>query len=175
MGQRPDPAKLARFGGDIAVYAIPVAAAPLAPPVVRVGDKVLDAARLATLDEADVVELASPTADRATVITFDYPAPQTLRSATIFFPGAATLFDGAGFQPVLEASLDGRHRGARSPTCRCRWRPPRRLRAGDGGPFPGRRHGEAGGGQSRLHAGARRRHGSVRLDRQDQGPAPEPA
>jgi hypothetical protein len=107
MGQRPDPAKLARFGGDIAAYAIPLAAAPLAPPVVRVGDTVLDAARLATLDEADVVELASPTADRATVITFDYPAPQTLRSATIFFPDAATLFDGAGFQPALEASLDG--------------------------------------------------------------------
>jgi hypothetical protein len=152
MGQRPDPAKLARFGGDIAVYAIPVAAAPCAAGGAR-GRQGPRRGQAGDAGRSRCRRAARRRRRPPTVITFDYPAPQTLRSATIFFPGAATLFDGAGFQPVLEASDDGTS-GARSPTCRCRWRPPRRLRAGDGGPLPGRRHGEAGGRQSRLHAGA---------------------
>lgn len=107
MGQRPAPDKLARAGGDIAVYAYPVAAAALPLPAIRAGGKAIDARRLATISEDAAAELPAPTADNPVVITLDYPAPQTIRSATIFAPGAASMFDGAAYQSVLEASDDG--------------------------------------------------------------------
>jgi hypothetical protein len=108
MGQRPDAAKLARHGADIAVYAYPVGAAATLPiPRMQSGDKALDAAKLAAPIEANVVEIAAPAAGQPTIVTLDYPAPQTVRSATIYMPGAATLFDGAGVKPVLESSDDG--------------------------------------------------------------------
>jgi hypothetical protein len=109
MGQRPAADKLARFGADIAVYAYPVEAASLPLPTIRAAGNNLDAARLAQLGEAAVAEIAPPSSDQPAIVTLDYPSPQTVRSATIFFPGAATLFDGAGVQPVLEASDDGAH------------------------------------------------------------------
>ncbi|ALK95435.1 glycoside hydrolase [Massilia sp. WF1] len=109
MGQRPAADKLARCGADIAVYAYPVDTAPLPLPAIRVAGKDLDAARLAQLGEAAVAEIALPSSDKPAIITLDYASPQTVRSATIFFPGVATLFDGAGVQPMLEASIDGAH------------------------------------------------------------------
>ena len=107
MGQRPEAARLPQYGADIAVYAWPVTAAPLPAPTVRVGGTAVDAQQLATLDESDIVELAPPAAGEALVITFDYPAPQTLRSATLFCPGAASIFEGAAYRSTLEASSDG--------------------------------------------------------------------
>jgi hypothetical protein len=107
IGQRPDPDKLARAGGDIAVFAVPAPAQPLPLPAVRADGKALDAATLATRDEADIAEIAAPAEGRPTVITIDYASPQTVRSATLYFPGVATLFDRAAIHPVLEASDDG--------------------------------------------------------------------
>ncbi|HEX8788248.1 MAG TPA: glycosyl hydrolase [Telluria sp.] len=107
MGQRPAEDKVARFGADIAVYAYPDNGAALPLPTIRAADQTLDAAKLALLSEAAVAEIAPPGADKPTIITLDYPSAQTVRSATIFFPGVATLFDGAAVQPVLEASTDG--------------------------------------------------------------------
>jgi hypothetical protein len=108
MGQRPSPDKLARFGGDIAVYAYPVdASATLPAPIIHADGKLLDVGKLALLSENAVAEIAPPTADKPAIIALDYASPQTVRSATIYFPGVATLFDGAGVQPVLEASIDG--------------------------------------------------------------------
>jgi len=109
MGQRPAADKLARFGADIAVYAYPAEAASLPLPTIRAADKSLDAARLAQLGEATVAEIAPPSSDKPAIITLEYPSAQTVRSATIFFPGMATLFDGASVLPVLEASDDGAH------------------------------------------------------------------
>jgi hypothetical protein len=106
MGQRPSPDKLARSGADIAVYAYPAEASALPAPAIRAEGKLLDAGKLAQPGEATVAEIAPPSADKPAIITIDYASPQTVRSATIFFPGAATLFDGAGIQPVLEASAD---------------------------------------------------------------------
>lgn len=110
MGQRPAPDKLARHGAEIAFYAYPLADAastPLPLPVVRTGGQPIDARKLATRDEADIVEIAPPAAGHPAVITLDYPEPQTVRSATIYMPGAASLFEGAAARPVLEASDDG--------------------------------------------------------------------
>jgi hypothetical protein len=107
MGQRPDADKLARQGADIAVYAYPVATHALPLPSIRAGDRTLDAHKLAALGDAAVADLAAPTPDRPVIVTLDYPAPQTVRSATIFAPGAASMFDGAHYTSVLEASDDG--------------------------------------------------------------------
>ena len=106
MGHRPAPDKLARAGGDIAVFAYPVKAAALPAPEVRAGGMAIEASKLAQAGE-DAVDLPAPTADRPVVVTLDYPAPQTIRSATIFAPGAASMFDGAAYASVLEASDDG--------------------------------------------------------------------
>jgi hypothetical protein len=107
MGQRPDADKLARQGADIAVYAYPVATHALPLPSIRAGDRTLDAHKLAALGDAAVADLAAPTPDRPVIVTLDYPAAQTVRSATIFAPGAASMFDGAHYTSVLEASDDG--------------------------------------------------------------------
>jgi hypothetical protein len=108
MGQRPDSKKLAQFGADIAVYAYPVDAPPQRRPMVRLGEKDLDADKLATLGESDIVEIAPPPAEQPVIITLDYPAPQTIRSATLFCPGAASIFEGAAYRSTLEASTDGK-------------------------------------------------------------------
>jgi hypothetical protein len=107
MGQRPDAKALARFGGEIAVYAYPVGQPSIRPPVVRAGGKALDAGKLAMLSETDIVEIAPPSADQPVIVTLDYPAPQTVRSATIFCPGAASIFEGSAYQSALEATTDG--------------------------------------------------------------------
>jgi hypothetical protein len=108
MGQRPDPKTLAQFGGDIGVYAWPVAPESVQLPVVRVGGKTLDAGKLATLDESHIEEIAPPSAGQPVIVTLDYPAPQTVRSATIFCPGAGSIFEGSAYLSTLEASTDGK-------------------------------------------------------------------
>jgi hypothetical protein len=50
-------------------------------------------------------------------VTYSYDAPQTMRSATVFVPGAKVMFRGPTVDPVLEASDDGRH-GASGRYCR---------------------------------------------------------
>lgn len=105
MGALPDPAKTPRFAQDIAVYAWPVTETPLPAPVIRAGAVNLDAKALASLGAGS--DLPPLTADAPVYVTIDYPSPQTIRSATVFFPGAATIFDAATFTPVLEASDDG--------------------------------------------------------------------
>ncbi|MBB3221889.1 glycosyl hydrolase [Pseudoduganella umbonata] len=107
MGHRPDAQKLAQAGADIAAYAWPVEATSGGLPAIRLGEKTLDARKLATVQDGDVVEIAPPAAGEAIVVALDYPAPRTVRSATIFTPGAGNIFEGPAYQSVLEASMDG--------------------------------------------------------------------
>ncbi|MRW88568.1 glycoside hydrolase [Duganella sp. FT80W] len=110
MGQVPDAKTLPHFGADVAVYAYPLAAADAAAvalPAIRAEGQTLDAAKLAALGTG-AVELTQPTADKPLIITLDYDAPQTVRSATVFCPGVATVFEGAAYDTVLEASDDGK-------------------------------------------------------------------
>jgi hypothetical protein len=74
------------------------------------GRQGLDAGRLNTLDEADIVEIARRRRP-AVVITLDYPAPQTIRSATLFFPGAGNRSSRA--RPSIGAGSQRRRRGWR--------------------------------------------------------------
>ena len=105
MGPVPDPDAAPKFGGDIAVYAWPVTTPALPQPVIQTGGKALDAAALAQTGAG--IDLPLPAADKPVIVTLDYAAPQTVRSATLYFPGAASTFDAAGFVPVLESSMDG--------------------------------------------------------------------
>jgi hypothetical protein len=107
IGHRPDPKALARFGDSIGVYAYPAPADALPTPTIRVAGKTVDAAALETLDEGDIVEVAAPAPGESIVITLDYPTPQTVRSATLFFQGVTNIFDRAAYTSTLEASTDG--------------------------------------------------------------------
>ena len=111
-----DPGIAAAMGGkpfvppshyeDVAVLAVPIPAGDeTATPTFADGQgKRLDAAALTDGDPKTTVELPSEGA----AIVVQYPAPQTIRSATLFMPGGAVMFFGSRFAPRLEASEDGR-------------------------------------------------------------------
>ncbi|VXB96751.1 glycosyl hydrolase [Massilia sp. 9I] len=107
MGKRPEQNAVPRFGADIAVYAYRVDAASLAAPTIRVGDQVLDAARLAAPGDGDIPQVGPAPDGAPSIVNIDYPAPQTVRSATVFFPGVGNIFQGHPFEALLEASDDG--------------------------------------------------------------------
>lgn len=117
-----------RHYGDIAVLAFPVAdAKPLPKPTATdVEGNPIDLT-LATDGELDTaIEIKRPNAagpntymdmrsqvaaGKSTgtnpVIALDYGTPQTVRSASIFMPGAAAMFLGSNVKPHLEASDEG--------------------------------------------------------------------
>lgn len=101
----PDP-----YYADIAVLAIPEqAVAPLAAPSAVTGTdgKRVDGAVLTDADWASGVELVEVpgTAPRLEVA---FAREQTVRSVTLFLPGAVSQFTGAPYLPKLEASDDGK-------------------------------------------------------------------
>ena len=104
-GQPPRPAPV--FYSDVAVLALPVAAANPAPPAeARDGaGTLLDAAALANPagKGVDLPRIAGQTP----TLTLTYPAAQAMRSMRLFIPGASGMFTGPAFQPRLEASADG--------------------------------------------------------------------
>jgi hypothetical protein len=93
---------------DIAVIAYPaglpagVAKAKLTGP----GGKPVDGALLADADPNSAVELVAQGSEPVS-LAFEYPAAQTVRSASLFLPGAAAMFVGSTVAPRLEASSDG--------------------------------------------------------------------
>jgi hypothetical protein len=92
---------------DVAVLAVPIAAGSETAAASIVTDGAgqrLDAAALTDGDPKTTIELP---ADGA-VIVVQYPAPQTIRSASLFMPGGSRMFFGSRFAPRLEASEDGR-------------------------------------------------------------------
>ena len=98
-----------QYYADVAVLAFPVVSPGGAPvPSVRIGDgKPMDGAALTDGDLASAVMIDRP-AQGDPSVQFEYSTPQTIRSATLFMPGAASLFSAASFAPVLEASDDAR-------------------------------------------------------------------
>lgn len=97
-----------KYYRDIAVLAYPVQVHALPRPIVRGADgKVLDASALLDEDLATTVQLPGATADKPPMLTLEYSAPVTIRSARLFVPGAKAMFSGAGFAPQLESSTDG--------------------------------------------------------------------
>lgn len=98
-----------QFGGQVAVFAVPASAAALPQPVIRDGANTpRDAAALTDASLATGIDLPKGSADAPASLTADYGKPVSVRSATLFVPGAAAMFFGATLEPQLEASLDGK-------------------------------------------------------------------
>ena len=97
------------FYKDIAVLAYPVAkvAALAEPAFTDSAGKSLDGAALVDANLNSGIALDKP-ADGPATIVIAYPSPQTVRSATLFAPGAAALFVGSSYEPELQSSDDGR-------------------------------------------------------------------
>ncbi len=116
QGMEFDPGIAAAIGGkpfvppthyeDVAVLAVPVTARgeTVTPAFSDAEGGSLDAGALTDGDLETTVEMATEGA----AIVVDYPAPQTIRSASLFMPGGAMMFFGARFAPRLETSDDGR-------------------------------------------------------------------
>jgi hypothetical protein len=96
------------FNGSIAVLAVPdMSAAEVMPKGSVSGGGALDPARLRGDDLTQGVEVPRGTAEAPTTVVYSYDAPQTMRSARIFIPGAKTMFAKATLAVALEASEDG--------------------------------------------------------------------
>ena len=102
------PPEPPRFYADIAVLAVPVAAAPDAVPHATVlGGAAIDPAALLDGDLMSGVAVPRGTPATPGTLTYTYDQPRTMRSATVYVPGAKAMFTGASVAPVLEASQDG--------------------------------------------------------------------
>ena len=95
---------------DVKVLAYPIANEPALPqPRVTAPDGT-EIDRVALLDadlESSVKIEVKSRGDAPATLTLSYPTEQTVRSATLYMPGAAALFIGAGVAPRLEVSEDG--------------------------------------------------------------------
>lgn len=107
MGAKhPTPPKLT---GDIAVYAVPLTAPTLPQPTAVDGaGTTISAAAFSDTDLNTASEFPRGTADAPTQVVLDYGKPITARSLSFFAPGARGMFIGAGLEPVVEASTDGK-------------------------------------------------------------------
>ncbi len=103
------PKQPPQLGGALAVYAVPLAAPALPQPRASLGDgTALDAAALIDASLASGLDLPKGTPDAPTGVVLDYGELVTVRSVSVFVPGAKAMFFGSAYKPALEASLDGK-------------------------------------------------------------------
>ncbi len=96
-----------QYTGEVGVFAVPVGAAALPTPVARDrNDESLDVGAITDVSLASGVDLPRGSAAAPASVTLDYGKPVTVRSATLFIPGAAVMFFGSTLEPHLEASVD---------------------------------------------------------------------
>jgi hypothetical protein len=97
----------APFYADVAVFAVPITAPrlPLPTSVSGTDGKLLEGAALGDDDLASGIDLVSVSGQQP-MLEFAYAEPQTVRSARLFMPGAATAFSEGAYEPKLEASDD---------------------------------------------------------------------
>ncbi|MEO6716160.1 MAG: glycosyl hydrolase [Novosphingobium sp.] len=97
-----------QFYADARVLAFPVdRTAPLAVPTITGPDgKPVDSSAMSDSDLETMVSI--PKSGKDPAITFAYSKPQTIRSASIYLPGAGNVILGTNLGPRLEASDDGK-------------------------------------------------------------------
>ena len=91
----------------VLAYRAPIAR-PL--PVARMTSadgKAIDAAALIDDSEATAVTIAPGEGSKPAIVSINYDAPQTIRSATLFAPGSEPGVTNTGLHPRLEMSADG--------------------------------------------------------------------
>lgn len=118
-GQRAPVAK--PFYADIAVLAWPIDAGASRQDSSAIysdgSGTVLDGTLLTDEDIASAVAITRP-ANGAPILQAKFPAPRTIRSATLYVPASAGRYMGGSLKPALEASDDG-----------AKWRPVAELPA----------------------------------------------
>lgn len=92
----------AHWYADVAVLAYPLTATRGPMPARMIG-ATGDLALLADDDAASVVQLPRGTPAAPGMLTLDYAAPTTIRSATLFVPRALPAFGDPEYLPVIEA------------------------------------------------------------------------
>lgn len=98
---------------DVVVLAFPDGGPPLPRPatVAINSDMPIDTEPLMDDDLDTALAIPRGTPEQPTVVRISYDTPQTVQSATIFAPGAASMLAGASWLPYLEARSDsGWHR-----------------------------------------------------------------
>lgn len=97
------------YYADVAVFAVPVAAADPdeLPQAVSAAGHKLDAAALTDASLDSMVEIERGAPPSVPGLTLSYAKPRTVRSATFFMPGAVPPFGDPEFIAVLQASVDG--------------------------------------------------------------------
>ncbi|TCM19723.1 alpha-L-rhamnosidase-like protein [Novosphingobium sp. PhB165] len=94
---------------DVAVLAVPLAPIAMVRPRASLGDgSAIDGGALSDQDLNTGVDVPHGTPDKPNAVLLTYDKPQTIRSASIFLPGARMMFGGPSVAPVLEASDDGK-------------------------------------------------------------------
>lgn len=102
------PADGPRLYGDIAVLAVPdMTAAKVTPLASVTGGGALDPSALLDDNLMSGAPVPRGAASEPGTLTYTYAQPQTMRSATVFIPGAKVMFRGAVVAPMLETSEDG--------------------------------------------------------------------
>lgn len=98
-----------RFYGEVGVFAVPEPI-PATLPAFKATDGLGNALAAAALIDGDAsTQVAIARKDgKAPEVRLDYARPVTIRSATIFVPGASLPFVGAIYAGLLEASSDGK-------------------------------------------------------------------
>ncbi len=98
------------FYSDIAVLAWPITKAASAQGLAAAysdgSGTALDGAMLTDEDLASAVAITRP-AKGAPTLQAKFPAPRTIRSATLYVPASAGRYMGGSLKPLLEASDDG--------------------------------------------------------------------
>ncbi len=103
---KPSP----QHSADFAVLAVP-AKAFIIPSVTSasVDGRPVDSAALSDNDMETGVTVPRGNARAPGILNVDFANAQTIRSATLYIPGAHMIFSGALVAPVLEASKDGKN------------------------------------------------------------------
>ncbi|WP_068072378.1 glycosyl hydrolase [Novosphingobium lentum] len=104
----PPGAPPPQFYRDAVVLAFPLAVAPLPQPVASIdGGAAIAAAPLLDGDLESTVEVPKGDATHPGAIVLDYGRAVTIRSASVFVPGARSAFGNSALQPVLQADTGG--------------------------------------------------------------------
>jgi hypothetical protein len=94
--------------GDIAVLAVPdMTPADVVPHATVSGGAAVDATNLLDEDLMTGASVPRGTTEAPGTLVYSYDQPRTIRSASLFIPGAKVMFRGPTVAPVLEVSDDG--------------------------------------------------------------------
>jgi hypothetical protein len=103
-GKPPEPK---RASGNIAVIAVPAAAALPVPKISSTDGKTLDWSMLSDADPESTVDVPLGSADAPGGIILAYPKPVTVQSLRLYIPHAKPPFGSSPYQPVIEAEMGG--------------------------------------------------------------------